>query len=286
MSEEKWGQWRSQILARVNSIKFKTKPFYHFYCEPFLPTEMYNLLERVWPNDKYFWGQKEIANTPLQHEEANLRKVVIIDDAPGFAETSDAISFWKNFRELIKGPLLLNAIVEKSIENIAEVRTDLDIKDTKFWSNALLETDSNGFKLGPHVDARHCLMSFLLYLPPNTSMESLGTSIFRPKQGFLTKNPNLMEDFSTNYFDENDFDEIDRAPYRPNGLFGIINEPRAFHGVKELEHLRFGRRHMLWSITNKEDNPYPSALERIKRGITPENQRIKNRLEEFMAQKY
>ena len=67
---------------------------------------------------------------------------------------------------------------------------------------------------------------------------------------------------------------------------GIINEPRAFHGVKELEHLRFGRRHMLWSITNKEDNPYPSALERIKRGITPENQRIKNRLEEFMAQKY
>ena len=40
------------------------------------------------------------------------------------------------------------------------------------------------------------------------------------------------------------------------------------------------------SITNKEDNPYPSALGRIKKGITPENQRVKNRLEEFMAQKY
>ena len=82
-----------------------------------------------------------------------------------------------------------------------------------------------------------------------------------------------MEEFTTEYFNENDFDEIFRAPYRPNSLFGIINEPRAFHGVKELKNLKLGRQNILWSITNKEDNPFPSALERLKNGITPENLR-------------
>ena len=286
MSEKQWDQWRDEILTAVDSIQFKTEPFYHFYCEPFLPAEMYNLLERFWPNDKCFWGQQEIADAPLHHKEANLRKVVILDDTPGFAKKPDEIKFWENFRELIKGPLLQNAMIEKSINYITEVRTDLNMRTVKSWSNALLEKDSNGFQLGPHVDAQHCLMSFLLYLPPKSGMNNLGTSIFKPKEEFLDKNPNLLEEFSTDYFDEQDFDEIFRAPYRPNSLFGIINEPRAFHGVKELEHLKFGRRHILWSITNKEDNPYPSALERIKKGITPENQRVKNRLEELMAQKY
>jgi hypothetical protein len=65
----------------------------------------------------------------------------------------------------------------------------------------------------------------------------------------------------------------------------MINEPRAFHGVRKLDHLEFARRHILWSITNKESNPYPSVLERVKNDITPESERIQNRLESLMANK-
>jgi len=286
MINEQWKHWYAEVLETIESIQFRTDPFYHFYCEPFLPPAMFELLNQYWPNDDCFWGQNDIAETPLSHKEANLRKVVIIDDTPGFAEQPDAVEFWKNFRELIRGPILLNAIIDKSVKYISEVRTDLNLQNVQCWSNALLEVDTDGFRLGPHVDSCHCLISLLLYLPQKGSDEEQGTSVFQPKKEFLAKNPGLVNEFTVDYFDNDDFDETFRAPYKPNGLFGIVNEPKAFHGVQELKQLKTGRRHMLWSITNKEDNPFPSALERVKKGIAPEKQRTQNRLGDLMANKF
>jgi hypothetical protein len=285
MINEQWKNWYAEIVSTIESIEFRTEPFYHFYCEPFLPTEMFEQLERYWPEDQCFWGQNEIATQSLQHEHANLRKVVIIDDTPGFAEQPDAIEFWKSFREMIRGPILLDAIIAKSAEHIMQVRKDLDFSTVQCWSNALLEYDTDGFHLGPHIDSSSSLLSLLLYLPHAGSPEDQGTCVYEPKEEFLVENPELGKEFSTNYYKDKDFNEIFQAPYRPNGLFGMINEPRAFHGVRKLDHLEFARRHILWSITNKESNPYPSVLERAKNGITPESERIQNRLESLMANK-
>jgi hypothetical protein len=53
-----------------------------------------------------------------------------------------------------------------------------------------------------------------------------------------------------------------------------------------------GRRNMLWSVTTDEANPYPSALERVKKGISLEmvqenrkKEQVQDRLAKLMAAK-
>ena len=285
MFDCQWKNWLEEIIANVEAGEFKTEPFPYFYTEPFLPAEVYENLERFWPEDKCFWGQNDIAEMPFQHEKANLRKVVIIDDAPGFAEQDDSSEFWLNFREVLRGPELLEAILAKSLDYILEIRKDMDFSTAQCWSNALLEVDTEGFQLGPHVDATSSLLSLLLYLPHDGSPENQGTCVFQPSDDFLSKNPSFLDDFNTKYYDYEDFDEHFRAPYRKNGLFGMINGPKSYHGVAKLDQLEFGRRHILWSITNENTNPFPSALERVKQGLTVGSERTRKRMEALMANK-
>ena len=96
---------------------------------------------------------------------------------------------------------------------------------------------------------------------------------------------NVGYKFNGEYFSEKDFDLIYQAPYRSNSLFGLVNEPRAYHGVKKIEGSEFKRRHIQWTITKMDTNPYPSALERVKNGITPEAQRVERRMQELLDKK-
>jgi hypothetical protein len=285
MLNKQWKIWSDEIVSTIESIEYRTEPFYYFYCEPFLPAKLFDHLKHYWPKNQCFWGQSEIADSLPNHEHANLRKVIIIDDAPGYAKQPDAVEFWRNFREMLRGPTLLDAFITKSFDYIREVRKDLNLPTIQCWSNALLEYDTDGFHLGPHLDSPTSLLSLLLYLPHEGSPEDQGTSIYKPKEEFLVGNPELYKKFSTCYYNDEDFNETYRAPYRPNGLFCTVNEPRAFHGVKKLDQPEFVRRHILWSITTKESNPYPSALERVKWGVTPESQLLQNRMKSLIEKK-
>ena len=97
MFNETWLNWRAEIVKTFEGMEIISEPFPYFYVEPFLPDEMYNQLDRYWPSENCFWGQNDIADKPLVHEFANLRKVVIIDDAAGFSEYPEAAEFWSNF---------------------------------------------------------------------------------------------------------------------------------------------------------------------------------------------
>jgi hypothetical protein len=292
MLNKTWLKWRKEIMDTINSIEVETEPFCHFFVEPFLPDEMYEKMEQYWPDDECFWGQCEISEKPLAHEFANLKKVVLVDDAAGFSKNKEASEFWANFRELLRGVDLTNAIVKKTVDHIVAVRNDLDFADIQCWSNALLIVDMNDFQLGPHIDSQKSLISLLFYLPQPNNSEDIGTSIFVPSRKILEKYPKLGKEFGTGYQKDEDFEEVYRAPYRRNCLFGIVTDPRAFHGVKRLEGMENGRRNMLWSVTTDEANPYPSALERVKKGISLEmvqenrkKEQVQDRLAKLMAAK-
>ena len=280
-----WQSWRTETIRTIESLEIIAEPFPHFIIEPFFPEELFGQLERFWPADHCFWGQSDIAEGSIAHREANLRKVVIIDDAEGFSDDEDAASFWKNFRELIRGPELTKALLERCFEHIVKERKDLNLSEVGYWQNLLLEVDTEGFQIGPHTDSAKSIISLLLYIPYPESPEEYGTSIFKPTKQFLQQYPHIGREFDTGYHAFDDFEEIFRAPYHRNCLFGIVNCPRAFHGLFELKELEKGRRNILWSITDRKVESYPSALERVKQGITQEAVRTQKRLDDMLEAK-
>jgi len=219
---------------------------------------------------------------------------MILDDAAGFSGSPQAADFWDNFKMLARDVDVKNAMMQRITKHMLSVRRDLDFPKVQSWLNALLFVDENDFELGPHIDNQRALLSLLLYLPHPDDTEEIGTSIFIPSEKIKEEYPELGKEFTTVYHKDEDFVEVYRAPYRRNCLFGFINDPRAFHGVKRLEGLEKGRRNILWNIvtTEKDANPYPSALERIKKGITLEmvresrkKEQMQARLEKFLAAK-
>lgn len=294
MLDEVWLKWKNQTIETINSAQIIVEPFCHFYIEQFLPDEMFQKVEDFWLHDQCFWGQSDISEEPLGHELANLKRVVILEDAAGFSHSREAHDFWEKFYLFFNDEGVINALINKTASNIIGDRCDLDSPPTEGCASTLLVVDDNNFSLGPHIDSQHVLISLLLYVPYPYDDQGIGTSIFEPLQETIKKDAELGKEFSTVYHKNEDFNEVYRAPFRRNSIFGIINGPKAFHGVQRLDGLKSGRRNILWSISSKEkgSRTYPSALERVKRGITPEiirenrkKELLKSRLDEFLATK-
>ena len=285
MQEHPWDEWKTEIINTINSIELINDPFHYFYIEPFLPAELYKMLDIFWPSSNCFWGQDEISYTPLYHKEANLRKVVIIDDTPELSSTEEGKLFWSKFRDLIRQPILSKVFIARTEAYIKSVRKDIIDTPIKYFSNALLEDDTIGFELGPHIDSEKNLLSLLLYLPDANAPENMGTCVYKPNTQFCIDNPSIGYQFNGEYFKETDFELTYRAPYRANALFGLINEPRAYHGVKKIENNLFRRRHIQWMITQENTSPDPAILSRIKNGVTPKSQRVERRLQELLNKK-
>jgi|TARA_B100001029_G_C15015573_1_gene427108 hypothetical protein len=280
--------WETRLQHAVSNIrhaKIQLTPFPYFLVEPFLPWDLYHQMTAYWPKDNSFWGQSELSNKNIAHLEANLRRVVIMRDASGFAKTNSEKEFWGNFELLAHSELLLNEIIIKCKKLIVNSRQDLDIDNVSYRMQSILGMDEKGYFLGPHVDASDTIVNLLLFIPYSHSPDNLGTSIYEPRLKLLKNVPRLTESFSGKYYQEKDFKEVSRAPYRPNVLFGMVNSPSAFHGVKRLTDSSIKRRHIQWVISTTNKDIFPSALDKLERGITKNTNLRKIRLEALLKSK-
>ena len=158
--------WETRLQHAVSNIrhaKIQLTPFPYFLVEPFLPWDLYHQMTAYWPKDNSFWGQSELSNKNIAHLEANLRRVVIMRDASGFAKTNSEKEFWGNFELLAHSELLLNEIIIKCKNLIVNSRQDLDIDNVSYRMQSILGMDEKGYFLGPHVDASDTIVN-LYYL--------------------------------------------------------------------------------------------------------------------------
>lgn len=93
--------------------------------------------------------------------------------------------------------------------------------------DVLLVRDKPGYKLGPHTDAPHKLVSLLLYLPDASATdETPGTALYIPKErGYRCKG-------GPHYPPEN-FELVWQAPYAAGGVFMFPKTDVSFHGVPQ-----------------------------------------------------
>lgn len=103
-----------------------------------------------------------------------------------------------------------------------------------------LVMDSQGYKIGPHTDAPHKVLSFLFYLPTAYGMEDFGTRIYLPKD------PKQRCEGGPHYeFDG--FVEVAKMPYFPNSLFAFFKTNFGFHGVPPIT-IPCRRDVLLWNL--------------------------------------
>jgi len=105
------------------------------------------------------------------------------------------------------------------------------IPDGDYIEDILLVRDLPGYSIPPHTDSLRKVITVLIYLPENKSMEQEGTSIFTPKKDGFTCQMGQHHKFE-------DFDKVRTMPFRPNSMFAFARTNNSFHGVEPSRHVR------------------------------------------------
>ena len=266
LNSDTWSLWEESMLEKISTMEIMPKPYPYYYVDQFFPREMYDLMLQYWPREESFWGQGDIADEPLTHKEANFRKIVLLEDAADFHADVVAKKFWEKTREILLGKGLVEVFVTRCLEFIKEERPDKDWSKFDLWSDALLQSDREGYQLGPHHDSNHALFSNIIYLPDMGDDPGMGTIVYRPKPEFKEIQTDIGVDYDNIYHEPKNFDAIYKAPYKANCMFGFINSPRAFHGLDKIDKTETRRRNILWSITLNPKKPYKSVYKRLEKG--------------------
>lgn len=107
-----------------------------------------------------------------------------------------------------------------------------------------LVLDSENYSIGPHTDAPWKVLSYLFYLPNDTTPPSLGTSLFLPRQ----------EDFRCPGGPHHPFEPFVKtytAPFLPNSCFAFFKTDFSFHGVEPIT-IPCRRDVLLWNLYDRK----------------------------------
>ena len=181
--------------------------------------------------------------------------------------------------------LRINMLIQQFGENISKTRPELTLSTTNCWIKSILGIDQSGFYLAPHVDSVDSLINLLFFVPYPKSNPDIGTVLYQPTPEITSQILTAKNKFPSKYYKEEYFTEVYRAPYKSNLLFGMINSPLGFHGVKKLENMKSDRRHIQWILSLNEKKIYPSALDKISRGEKQEDSLRNRRLLELLEAK-
>jgi hypothetical protein len=156
-----------------------------------------------------------------------------------------AKEFWTGFATwLVVGHRFMETIIEK-FQPFVQRRFGARLGDVRFSSESLVVRDHTNYKIGPHTDAAHRLLSLLFYCPDDSSLRHLGTSIYTP----------LDPEFRCKggpHYPHKLFRKVTTMEYRPNTLFAFLKTDNSFHGVDPIADADVLRDLLLYDIRVEE----------------------------------
>jgi hypothetical protein len=223
-------------------------PFPHFYLKDIFPADFYQKIQKNLPTTSDLLPIEE--KRPVKGYKE--RFVCCFDDESLSSLTSEKSIFWKEFRDTYLrgafGSLLMrkfNSLIAERFEGRA---------DLEFYDELLLVYDVKNYQLGPHTDSPKKVITVLFYLPSDKDHESLGTSIYLPKDSSI-KCPGGP------HHKHEDFIKIKTMPYYPNSAFCFFKTNNSFHGVEKLTEEGYGRWLLLYDIYVKNPEVKTSSFE-------------------------
>ncbi len=193
--KEESNEWPSIL----NSVLI-TEPFQHIYIENFFGKEAYSELLYSLHNTQYTEIEKSRGTRgyPLRYTAPY----------PEFLNTS-----------------LLDGSFKKSLLK------KFGIIDKGYSEDLLFIRDLPGYSIPPHTDSVSKIITVLIYLAEDNSMEEEGTSIYLPKkEGFICKDGR--------HYKFEDFTKVKTMPFRANSMFAFARTDNSFHGVEPSKKIR------------------------------------------------
>jgi len=223
---------------RIANAQVLNYPFPHFYVPEVFPRQCYEELIATLPEQRYYKRLDETGTVPKGAYPE--RFVCDLGDARRAELERDKHSgLWSDLVRVFQGPEFAHRVLTCFSDAVARrfgQNSELDFK-----LECRLVRDFSNYAISPHTDSPSKLVSLLFYMPPDDSMEELGTSIFVPKDPSFRCEGRSHHPFSL-------FKKVMTAPYLPNSLLGFFKTDNAFHGVERIERPRTQRDSILYNI--------------------------------------
>lgn len=203
---------KNKIAEKVKDVAIELEPYNHIYINDFFPEETYTRLQEELKTIKF----EEIEKTR---------------GTKGYPKR-----FTGKHPEFLS-QMLLDGEFKKSLLNKFGI-----IDGGNFDQDILLVRDYEGYAIPPHTDSLRKVITVLIYLPEDDSMEEEGTSIYIPKEkGFICK--------EGRHYNFDDFEKVKTMPFRRNSMFAFARTDNSFHGVTPSKNIR---NVLLYNITTKK----------------------------------
>ena len=225
------------VLDRVAQSPVLDAPFPHAVIDNVFPADYYAEMLRNFPA---LSSMRSLSETGRVGKDNYKERMTTLFEEADFARLPpEQAHFWREFADWMYCDTFLNALVEKfhqalepRISAVQQAEGSLKVR-----GDALLVNDQTNYAIGPHTDAAHRLVTFLFYLPADTSMRELGTSLYKPKKADFTC-------WGGPHYPHAQFDHVGRVDFLPNRLLAFPKTERSFHGVEPISRADVNR-HLL-----------------------------------------
>lgn len=226
------------VIYQIANAPMREYPYPHIYIENIFPDDFYSALRSNWPDASTLVS---IGDTGRVGKGNYAERFILPFSRPAIAKLpQDRRVFWAEFGSWFLDNRLLIAMIDK-FDRYVKQRFGKDVHRYAFGTDALVVRDHTNYKIGPHTDAPHRLLSMLFYCPDDGSQKHLGTSIYVPLDpAFRCKGgPNYTHTL---------FTKVVTMEYKPNSMFAFFKTDTSFHGVDSIKDKDVMRDLLLYDI--------------------------------------
>ena len=228
------------LSKRLSNAEVREFPYPHFFIPDVFPQHWFDGIRAAMP-ENLSYASTDPRRTSNEAALQFRRRINLSEsDIDFLPETSKAT--WDCVRAALTSQEFALAVKQLLSDHLVGRygTTDLETR-----TRVELIRDQEGYLINPHTDAPHKIITLLFYLPPDNQHMELGTSVYVPKDGTFTSEAGTQ-------FNPVDFEEVYRAPFQSNSVFGFMKNERSFHGRQLISHYKGFRDWMNCSIQLKD----------------------------------
>lgn len=209
------------LFDKLREVVINDYPYKHIEIEGLFHKDFYNFMKLLMPDISQMPRFKNIPGVPKDYPEQRFAFFIKTSHF-GHSYMYDSIENKKLRFNLIK---LYNWFNEVLCPNIFKI-FDMDIK-IKTHDELAYMVDTSGFSLKAHTDIPQKILTVLIYMPDDSSLENFGTNILVPiSKDILNKRSKNNEDFRV----------VKTTKFIPNNTFIFQRSDISFHNVDVLKH--------------------------------------------------
>jgi len=217
---------QEHVIYTIANAPLRTYPFPHLYVDSIFPPDYYAELRRNWPSASQLVTLGSTGRVPKHAYPERFFMPLSKEAVSKLPEESQA--FWTEFATwMLVSDRVLGAVIDK-FEPYVRARFGAALEELEFGHEVLVVRDHTNYKLGPHTDAPHRVLSLLFYCPDDLAYSHLGTSMYTPIDP-------AFRCAGGPHYPHDRFRRVATMEYKPNTLFAFLKTDRSFHGVEPIQ---------------------------------------------------